>query len=63
MSVSVQYCIRHQARYLGDTAGDGFGIGVANAGDTSGDGSDDLLVGGWFNDHAGTNGGSAWLYR
>ena len=50
-------------RYLGDAAGDGFGIGVAAAGDTNGDGRDDLLVGAWFNDAAGTNGGSAWLYR
>ena len=31
----------------GETAGEGFGIGPANAGDVDGDGYDDLIVGAW----------------
>jgi hypothetical protein len=46
----------------GDTAGEGFGIGPATAGDVDGDGHDDLIVGAW--QYAGTaiSAGRAYLY-
>jgi hypothetical protein len=42
----------------GETAGDGFGIGVADAGDVDGDGHDDLVIGAW--QHAGA--GKVYIY-
>lgn len=46
----------------GEAAGDGFGIGVADAGDLDHDGHDDLIVGAW--QHAGhaASGGKSYLY-
>jgi tetratricopeptide (TPR) repeat protein len=46
----------------GEAAGDGFGIGVADAGDLNHDGHDDLIVGAW--QHAGhaPSGGKSYLY-
>ena len=46
----------------GDTAGEGFGIGPATAGDVDGDGHDDLIVGAWQYAGAAISGGRAYLY-
>jgi hypothetical protein len=46
----------------GETAGDGFGIGPASAGDVDGDGYDDLIVGAWQYGEAAISGGRAYLY-
>jgi len=46
----------------GDAAGDQFGWSVDSAGDVNQDGSDDLIVGAWANDAAGTNSGAAYVY-
>jgi hypothetical protein len=46
----------------GDTAGEGFGIGPASAGDVDGDGYDDLIVGAWQYGGAAISGGRAYLY-
>lgn len=46
----------------GTTAGEGFGIGPANAGDVDGDGHDDLIVGAWQYAGAATSGGRATLF-
>ena len=46
----------------GDTAGEGFGIGPAAAGDVDGDGFDDLIVGAWQYAGAAISGGRASLY-
>jgi hypothetical protein len=46
----------------GETAGEGFGIGPANAGDVDGDGHDDLIVGAWQYAGAAISGGRAYLY-
>ncbi len=46
----------------GDTAGEGFGIGPATAGDVDGDGFDDLIVGAWQYGEAAVSGGRAYLY-
>jgi hypothetical protein len=46
----------------GDTAGEGFGIGPANAGDVDGDGHDDLIVGAWQYADPVIAGGRAYLY-
>jgi len=46
----------------GEAAGDGFGIGVADAGDVDGDGHDDLIVGAWQHASAAPSGGKAYLY-
>jgi hypothetical protein len=46
----------------GETAGDGFGIGTAEAGDVDGDGCDDLLVGAWQQDAGAQGGGRCYLY-
>jgi hypothetical protein len=46
----------------GETAGEGFGIGPANAGDVNHDGYDDLIVGAWQYAGAAGSGGRAYLY-
>jgi len=46
----------------GETAGEGFGIGPADAGDVDGDGHDDLIVGAWQYGGAAISGGRAYLY-
>jgi hypothetical protein len=46
----------------GETAGEGFGIGPATAGDVDGDGTPDLIVGAWQYGGAAVSGGRAYLY-
>ena len=46
----------------GEAAGDGFGIGVADAGDVNGDGHADLVVGAWQNHEAAPSGGKVYLF-
>ena len=46
----------------GETAGEGFGIGPAGAGDVDGDGHADLIVGAWQYAGAAVSGGRAYLY-
>lgn len=46
----------------GEAAGDGFGIGVADAGDVDRDGADDLIVGAWQHGSAALSAGKVYLY-
>jgi hypothetical protein len=46
----------------GETAGEGFGIGPATAGDVDGDGHADLIVGSWQYSATAISGGRAYLY-
>ncbi len=46
----------------GETAGEGFGIGPADAGDVDGDGHADLIIGAWQYGKVVTSGGWAGLY-
>jgi hypothetical protein len=46
----------------GETAGEGFGIGPADAGDVDHDGHADLIVGAWQYAGAAISGGRAYLY-
>jgi hypothetical protein len=46
----------------GEAAGDGFGIGVADAGDLDHDGHDDLIVGAWQHGSRAPSGGKSYLY-
>jgi hypothetical protein len=46
----------------GEGAGEGFGIGPANAGDVNHDGHEDLIVGAWQYAGAAPSGGRAYLY-
>jgi hypothetical protein len=46
----------------GEGAGDGFGIGPADAGDVDGDGHDDIIVGAWLHGGAAPGGGKVYLY-
>jgi len=46
----------------GEAAGDGFGIGPADAGDVNGDGHDDLVIGAWQQANAAASGGKVYLY-
>lgn len=48
--------------WTGEAAGDGFGIGVADAGDVDGDGHDDLAIGAWQHAGAAAGGGKVYLY-
>jgi large repetitive protein len=46
----------------GESAGDGFGIGVADAGDADRDGAADLIVGAWQHASGALSGGKVYLY-
>lgn len=46
----------------GESPGDGFGIGVADAGDVDGDGHADLIIGAWQHGSAAPSGGKVYLY-
>ena len=46
----------------GEAASDNFGESVAFAGDINDDGFDDVIVGAWSNDNAGSNAGRAYIY-
>ena len=46
----------------GEGAGDGFGIGVADAGDVNRDGHADLIIGAWQHSSAAWSGGRVYLY-
>lgn len=46
----------------GENAGDGFGIGSAEAGDVNRDGFDDLIIGAWQYAGAATSAGKVYLY-
>lgn len=46
----------------GEAAGDGFGIGPADAGDVDGDGHADLVIGAWQHASAAPAGGKVYLY-
>lgn len=46
----------------GEVAGDGFGIGPADAGDVDGDGHDDLIIGAWQHTSAAPGGGKVTLF-
>jgi hypothetical protein len=46
----------------GEAAGDGFGIGVADAGDVDGDGYDDLVIGAWQHGGAAPSGGKTYVH-
>ncbi len=46
----------------GETAGEGFGIGPATAGDVDGDGRADLIVGAWQYSAVAVSAGRAYLY-
>jgi hypothetical protein len=46
----------------GEAAGDGFGIGPADAGDVDHDGHADLIVGAWQHGGGAAGGGKAYLY-
>jgi hypothetical protein len=46
----------------GESAGEGFGIGPADAGDVDGDGYDDLIIGAWQHAAAAPSGGKVYLF-
>ena len=46
----------------GEAAGDGFGIGIADAGDVNRDGYDDLIVGAWQHASAAPSGGKLYVH-
>jgi len=46
----------------GEAAGDGFGIGPADAGDVNRDGHDDLVIGAWQHKGAAPSGGKIYVY-
>lgn len=46
----------------GEAAGDGFGIGPADAGDVDGDGHADLIIGAWQHSSSAPSGGKVYLY-
>ncbi len=48
--------------FTGEAAGDGFGIGTADAGDVDDDGHDDLIIGAWQHAGAAAAGGKVYLY-
>ena len=48
--------------WAGENAGDGFGIGSAEAGDIDGDGHDDLIIGAWQYGGGAPTGGKVYLF-
>ncbi len=50
------------ATLTGEAPGDGFGIGVADAGDVDRDGADDLILGAWQHAGGALSGGRVYLY-
>ena len=46
----------------GEAAGDGYGIGISDAGDVDGDGFDDLVVGAWQHASAAPSGGKLYVH-
>ena len=48
--------------FTGQTGGDWFGVSVSGAGDTDGDGNDDLIVGAYGNDTGGSDAGRAYVF-
>ena len=48
--------------FTGEAAGDAFGYAVGAAGDTNGDGYDDIVVGAYGNDSGGSAAGRAYVY-
>ncbi|MEM7246220.1 MAG: FG-GAP-like repeat-containing protein [Acidobacteriota bacterium] len=46
----------------GETPGEGFGIGPADAGDVNGDGHDDLIIGAWQHGSGAPSGGKVRLF-
>ena len=46
----------------GEARGDGFGIGVADAGDVDNDGAADLIIGAWQHGSGAMSGGRTYLY-
>ncbi len=48
--------------FTGEAAGDGFGIGPADAGDVDGDGAADLVVGAWRHAGAAPMGGKIYVF-
>lgn len=53
---------RRLHQWTGEAAGDGFGIGPADAGDVDGDGHDDLVIGAWRHGGAAPAGGKVYVY-
>jgi len=48
--------------FWAEKVGDNFGIGATNSADVNNDGYDDVMIGAWWNDDPGTDGGKAYLY-
>lgn len=48
--------------FTGEGPGEGFGIGVADAGDTNNDGYDDLVIGAWQHASSAPSGGKVYVY-
>ena len=48
---------------VGESTSDRFGYSVASAGDVNGDGYDDVIVGAYNNDGAGSDAGEAYVYH
>jgi len=48
---------------MGESTSDRFGYSVASAGDVNGDGYDDVVVGAYNNDGAGSDAGEAYVYH
>jgi hypothetical protein len=46
----------------GEAAGDGYGIGVSDAGDIDGDGRADLIIGAWQHASAAASGGKLYAH-